>query len=187
MIRALAAAERGAKPSRENAVAQRSADERLPLVTLAARRAVVERLVDCRGLARFGALCKSDGNVRVRLSFGRNDEGGIRIEGTLGGPVSVDWQRCLEAVPLGLDTDLAVVAGTCEAGAARLGAGSDVLELGTCEPTLADVIEDELILALPQRPCARRDCEKAPPFAYPPENERGDNPFEALAALKKDN
>ena len=187
MMRALAAAERRGNPSRENAVAQRSADERLPLVMLASRGAVVERLVDCRGLTRFGGLCRAVGSVRVRLSFGRVDDGGIRIEGSLRVPIHVDCQRCLEAVPVDLSTDFAVVAVTGEADAARLGAGGDVLELGTCEPTLADVIEDELILALPQRPCARRDCEKAPPFAYPPETERGENPFGALAALKKGN
>ncbi|MCY4563458.1 MAG: YceD family protein [Gammaproteobacteria bacterium] len=166
-------------------MAQRSADERLPLVTLAARGAVVERLVDCRELARFGRLCKPDGSVRARLTFGPDDDGGIRIEGTLSVPVLLDCQRCLEAVPVDLGTDFAVVAVTSEADAARLGTGGDVQELGTCEPTLAELIEDELILALPQRPCARRDCEKAPPLAYPPETERGDNPFGALAALKK--
>ena len=97
----------------------------------------------------------------------------------------VDCQRCLEAVPVDLGTDFAVVAVTGEAEAARLGIRDDVLELDTGEPTLADVIEDELILALPQRPCARRKCEKAPPLAYPPDTERRDNPFGALAALKK--
>ena len=105
--------------------------------------------------------------------------------GTLSVPVLLDCQRCLEAVPVDLGTDFAVVAVTSEADAARLATRGDVLELETCEPTLAELIEDELILALPQRPCARRDCEKAPPLAYPPETERGDNPFGALAALKK--
>ena len=185
MMRALAAAEREGIPSRENAVAQRSADERLPLLTLAARGAVVERLVDGRELARFRSLCKPGGSVRARLTFGRDDDDGIRIEGTLRVPVLVDCQRCLEAVPVDLDTDFAVVAFTSETEAARLENRGDVLELGTSEPTLAAVIEDELILALPQRPCARRDCERAPPLAYPPETERGDNPFGALAALKK--
>lgn len=172
-------------PSRENAVAERNADERLPLVTLAARGAVVERVVDSRGLPRFRRLCKPGGDVRARLSFDSDDDGGIRIEGALRVPVRIDCHRCLESVPVELSTDFAVIAAMNEADATRLGGAGDVLELTSGEPTLADVIEDELILALPQRPCARRDCEKAPPFAYPPENVRRDNPFGSLAALKK--
>ena len=165
--------------------APRNAGERLPLSTLAARGAVIERSVDCSGLARFRRLCKPRGNVRTRLSF-RCDEGGdIRIEGRLAVPVSVDCQRCLEAVPLELRTNFAVAAATNEADAARLGALGDVLKLESGEPALAEVIEDELILALPQQPCARRSCEKAPPFAWPPESGRRDSPFEVLAALKE--
>ena len=162
-----------------------SADERLPLATLAARGAVVERPVDCAGLPRFRRLCRPGGSVRTRLAFSRGEDGGIRISGTLSVPVSVDCQRCLEAVPVELRTDFAVVAVMSEADAARVGTEADVVELGSCEPTLAEVIEDELILALPQQPCARRDCKKAPPLAWPPEAERRDNPFQALAALKQ--
>ena len=171
-------------PSRESAVAGGSAGERLPLESLAARGAVVERFVDSRGLPRFRRLCKPGGDVRARLSFG-SDEGDVRIEGTLSVPVRVDCHRCLESVPVELNTDFAVTAATNEADATRLGATSDVLELTSGEPTLAEVIEDELILALPERPCPKRDCEKAPAFAYPPDGGRRDNPFESLAALKK--
>lgn len=166
-------------------MAQRSADERLPLQALAAQGAVIERLVDSAGLPRFRRLCQPDGGVRARLAFGADDAVGIRIEGTLSVPVRVGCHRCLEAVAVELSTDFALVAAMNEADAARLGASGDVLTLGTTEPTLAEVIEDELILALPQRPCASRDCEKAPPFDYPPESVRRDNPFGSLAELKK--
>ena len=161
-----------------------NAGERLPLATLAARGAVVERSVDCGGLPRFGRLCKPGGSARTRLSFHRDEDGDIRIEGTLAALVFVDCQRCLEAVRVELRSDFAVVCVMSEADAARLGAGADVLELETGEPTLAEVIEDELILALPQQPCTRRNCEKAPPMAWPPEAGQRDNPFGALAALK---
>lgn len=165
-------------------MAERSADERLPLANLAARRAVVERFVDSRDLPRFRRLCKPGGDVRARLSFGSGDRG-IRIEGMLRVPVRMDCHRCLESVPVELHTDFAVFAAMNEADASRLGATGDVLELTSDEPTLAEVIEDELILALPQRPCAKRNCEKAPPLAYPPDGEGEDKPFGALAALKK--
>jgi uncharacterized protein len=166
-------------------VAERSADERLPLESLAVRGAVIERWVDGRDLPRFSGLCKPGNGVRAHLSFGPDDEGCIQIEGTLTASVFVDCQRCLEAVPLELSTDFAVVAVMNEADAARLGARGDVLELGTREPTVAEVIEDELILALPQRPCTRRNCDKAPPLAYPRKTQREDNPFGSLAALKE--
>ncbi len=164
----------------------RSAGERLPLRPLAESRAIVEAVVDSGELPRFNRLCKRAGGVRARLAFASDGDGGILVEGTLRVPVRIDCHRCPESVPVDLRTQFAVAAATNEADAARLGAVGDVLELSSGEPTLAEVIEDELILALPQQPCARRDCEKVPPLAYPPNDVRPDNPFRSLGALKQE-
>ena len=161
-------------------------DERLPLTSLAAQAAVVERCLDGGELPRFRRLCKSSEGIRARLAFGVGDEGGIAINGTLGATVVVDCQRCLDAIAVELRSEFSVVAVANEADAVRLAHRSDLLEVESLEPTLAEVIEDELILMLPMRPCERRDCDRAPALAYPPEARYKRNPFESLAAFTED-
>ena len=160
-------------------------DERLPLALLAARRAVIERTVDGRDLPRFSRLCESRDGIRARLSFRPDESGCVLIDGALTASLSVECHRCLVPVAVALSTSFSVAAVMNDADATRLGARKDVLEVATGEPTLAELIEDELILSLPQRPCAKPRCDKAPPVVYPPETRDADNPFRSLAALKK--
>ncbi len=159
--------------------------ERLPLRSLATRREAIERHVDADALPRFRRLCELEGSIHARLSFGLDDEGYIRIAGTLAASVRVACQRCLDATPVDLNAGVRVVVATNEADATRLGGKGDVVVVATPEPTLAELIEDELILTLPMRPCARRNCGKAPPFAYPSAAQCQRNPFASLAELNK--
>ena len=166
-------------------LAGHSVDERLPLALLTAREAFVERVVDGRDLPRFNQLCEPQEGIRVRLSFSPDENDNIRIDGVLASRLSVPCHRCLEAVSVELITRFSVVGVTSDAEAARLAARQDVLQLVSDEPTLAELIEDELILALPQKPCAEENCDKAPPVAYPRQTPEKDNPFRSLALLKE--
>ena len=168
-----------------SALAQSGVGERLPLAKLAARRAVIERLVDGSGLARFKALCKPSGGIRVALSFSREASGHVRIDGTLNAKVSVACHKCLDAVSVELNSAFSVLGVMSDAEAARLGSEADVLQLTTDEPALAELIEDELILALPQRTCIEADCDKAPLLTYAPQAADSDKPFRSLALLKE--
>lgn len=163
----------------------RGVDEHLPLASLAARRAVIERTVDGRDLPRLSRLCEFQDDIRVRLEFRPDGDGCVPIDGALTALLSMDCHRCLEAVAVELSTSFSVVTVRNEEDAARLGARKDVLEVATAEPTLGELIEDELILALPERPCTKQHCDKAPPTAYPAEAPKADNPFRALAVLKE--
>ena len=160
-------------------------DERLPLKTLAARDAVVERCVDARALTRFRRLCRSIDSVRARLSFGMEDKDDIRIKGLLTATVVVDCQRCLDPISVGLRSEFSVLAVADANDVARLADRGDLLEVDSYEPTLAELIEDELILTLPIRPCDLGNCEKAPPLAYPQNVPGKRKPFESLAALTR--
>lgn len=166
--------------------AAKGVDERMPLATLAADAALVKRVVDGRGLARFSRLCDAGDAIGVALSFNLEKDGSIRINGDLTGSLRVDCHRCQERVPVALNDKFCVHAVLDEASATRIGATRDVLTLSTGDPTLAELIEDELILALPQRPCTDTNCAKAPPLVYPAAAPDADKPFRSLEALKKE-
>lgn len=166
-------------------LAEHSVDERLALALLAARGTSIERVVDGHDLPRFNQLCEPGESIRVRLSFSPGEHDGVQIDGVLEGCLSVDCHRCLEVVSVELSTRFSVIAVMDDADAARLAAQQDVLQLTSDEPKLAELIEDELILALPQRPCAKANCAKAPPLAYAREMPEKDNPFQSLARLKE--
>lgn len=167
-------------------LAERGVHERLPLAALAARGALIERVVDGHDLSRFSRLCKPGDGIQVRLSFSREEDGSIRIAGGLTASLRVDCHRCRELVAIELSDEFSVAAVMDEAHAARIGARQDVLHLTTEDPTLAQLIEDELILALPQRPCTDLECDKAPPLSYPARAPDADNPFRSLERLKKE-
>ena len=168
-----------------SALAQSGVGERLPLAALAARRAVIERLVDGDDLLRFKALCKPSGGIRVALSFSREESGHVHIDGTLNAKVSVACHRCLDAVSVELNSAFSVLGVMSDADAAQLGSKADVLQLTTEEPAMAELIEDELILALPQRTCVEANCGKTPPLTYAPQAANSDKPFRSLALLKE--
>lgn len=164
-----------------------AADERLPLAELAAGAAILERIVRSRDLPRFQALCQSEEGIRARLSFAWDPSGPVRIDGALTTRLAMQCHRCLKAVPVHLRSAFSVLAVEDEAEASRLGAERDVLRIASPAPRLAELIEDELLLALPAQPCAQSDCARRPPMAYPPAGlsaGHSRNPFEAIKALK---
>ena len=95
-------------------------------------------------------------------------------------------------MPVDLESEFSVVIVASETDATRLGAARDVLRIDGDEADIAELIEDELILALPERPCVQADCPQAPPLASPagaldegaPETTQ---PFAALRGWKAGN
>lgn len=164
-----------------------AANERLPLAKLASGEAVLERIVSSRDLPRLQALCRSAEGIRARLSFAWDQAGPVRIDGALTTRLAMQCHRCMEAVPVHLRSAFSVLAVADEAEASRLGAERDVLRIASQRPRLAELIEDELLLALPAQPCALSDCARMPSMAYPPAGlptGHSRNPFEAIKALK---
>lgn len=164
-----------------------AADERLPLAELASGEAVLERIVCSRELPRLQALCQPGKGIRARLSFAWDQAGPVRIDGVLTTRLAMQCHRCPEAVPVHLRSAFSVLAVASEAEASRLGAERDVLRIASEAPRLAELIEDELLLALPAQPCTRSDCARMPAMKYPlagPPASHSSNPFEELKTLK---
>ena len=101
--------------------------------------------------------------------------------------VSLSCQRCLKPVQEALTLERSIQFVPDEAAAAELDADAehDVLEL-TRSLDLAELIEDELLLALPLVPRHEVCPEPLPrPLGEPDAVSERPNPFAALAALKK--
>ncbi len=142
-------------------------------------------------------LASTEGEVLYELRFDRGDRGSARIDGWIETTMQVACQRCMEPMPLAVRSEisLAVVAGPEEA--ERLPDELDPLLLEKDESIpLSDLLEDELLLALPVAPvhpveaCGLRLAD----FCDEPEvglvdadaDEEKVNPFAQLAELKSE-
>ncbi|MFO8025374.1 YceD family protein [Thiohalophilus sp.] len=133
-------------------------------------------------------LATETGVAAVSLRFGVDEMGVHYLHGTIQADLSVACQRCLEAMrfPAEIDLSLGFVGSTAEAD--RLPGDHEPYIVESVPVMLADIIEDELLLALPQIPM--HDLEECPAQDYvEPEEEQDkagqDNPFQVLADLKK--
>lgn len=157
--------------------------ERFRLQELAARQADVLRVVEAAGFPRFAALCQCRAPIRIRLRFRLDGRRRVCLRGVLQTRLEVACHRCLAPVEADLHGEFSLLAVRSEAEASRLAAKHSVLLVDGDEVELADLVEDELILALPERPCADPACPKAPAMAWPDGVEAAaDSPFQALGA-----
>lgn len=158
--------------------------ERFRLSELAARAARVERVVPAADFERFAALCRCVTPLRIRLQFGFDEEDRARVQGEVSARLVVQCHRCLAPVETALAAAFAGTVVGSDEEASRLGASRSVLLLEGDAADLAQLVEDELILALPERPCVDLGCPKAPAAAFPEAAPREvEKPFRELAAL----
>ena len=127
--------------------------ERIDPAKLAQKQAVLRGELPFSACERLLEMALNpDGRVSLELAFGR--EGGmIRVRGRVETTVRLQCQRCLEAVdlPVRSEVDLGVVASLDEAD--RLPEGCEpLLREGDALLALSELVEDEIILALPYIP-----------------------------------
>ncbi len=173
--------------------------ERLRFADLAAHDAQIKRTLNAAELPRFSALCEPLQPIEVVLEFSR-DAGGVRVRGSVKTTAGIECQRCLEAVSAELLGELDVHLVAEEVAASAVGAEHDVVVAGAEFVHIGELIEDELILCLPQQPCDVVACERQPAYAYPADadttpsesrqelaatEQRENNPFRVLQQLKQ--
>ena len=120
---------------------------------MATQQAVIEGSVPVSQIARFSAiLADSEGEVRLRLEFTRNEHDRTRVTGETTVSVNLMCQNCLQSFSRELQTSLCV---TIVPDSEKLQT-LDELEDGfiSADPMvrLVDLIEDELILSVPMVP-----------------------------------
>lgn len=157
---------------------------------LAAESGRLEGRLALAALSRLATLSRADGEVTITLVGGVDERGISFLEGSLNTEIELDCQRCLGPlrIPLTIEVLLGVVRSETEA--ERLPERYDPLLVADTEVTVADLVEDELLLALPSIPrhVDLHECE-ANGYGVPDETAPGTplrQPFAVLASLLPD-
>lgn len=118
---------------------------------LAANAERIEGLISLAGMTRFGGEAGEQwGDCEVRLDFGVDTQGRRFIEGWLKADVQLACRRCLEPMPVILESHFLLGMVASDALAAELSNAYEPVLVENEQLDLLPVIEDELILSLPQ-------------------------------------
>jgi uncharacterized protein len=129
------------------------------------------------------SLSSTDGVLKVEMRFCLDERRIRTLKGTIKGHLSLVCQRCLEALSFPLDLGFRLGIVTSEADIDRLPQGYEPLLVSGEPLQTVDVVEDEVLLAVPAFPMH----EGAHKCAMNYENGRlpeKDNPFSILEKLK---
>ncbi len=144
-------------------------------------------------------LLEGAGRADFELRFGYDDGGQACVLGRIGAKLVVLCQRCLEPMDIEVEREVRLALVRDDAEAARADAGYDPLLVGDGPISLSGLLEDELILAMPNFSRHPRGQCRMPPGADGVDHadecggghdddtvgeSGGDNPFSALKSLK---
>ncbi len=148
--------------------------------------------------ARLRDMVEGDvGSVDIDLQFYVDVQKLRRIDGKVHATVQVCCQRCLQPMPIELDSSFAVAAVWDEEGSEQLPRDIDPYIVGEEPQDLRELIEDELIISLPyislhdSGPCAEQAEQRASEqaakdreIAAEKPQQSKENPFSVLEQLK---
>ncbi|TVS15611.1 MAG: hypothetical protein EA417_13115 [Gammaproteobacteria bacterium] len=138
-------------------------------------------------LPRFASLVAAEGEaVRVEVQFDRDEQGRCHMHGRLRTRQRFLCANCREVEACDMDVEVDACLLSSDDAARELLGEVDPLVIEGPEATPAQLFEDDLLLALPERPCY--GSEACPHRVQMPEDElpeqQRDNPFAVLAELK---
>lgn len=141
---------------------------------------------------RVGAFVLGDGSVSVDLNFARDEQSRSRVRGSVRMRVALQCQRCLAPVERTLDVQIDICVVASDAQASELADELEPFVLDEETVSIVDLIEDDLLLALPIQVCAAyEDCPNRPQLSFPVETpeqhvmkQARPNPFGVLVELK---
>lgn len=133
-------------------------------------------------------------DVAVELTFEIDDHDRVRMRGGGKAEARIVCQRCLEEVDVAVESSLDVRVMASERSAQEVGKQYDTIVIDARTLSVAELVEDDLILSLPELGCgAEEHCPHRLPTAFPDEASadegdgeaaREDNPFAVLESLK---
>ncbi len=158
---------------------------------LAESRRLLRGELALRDMSRLAdVLVVAEGMAQVELEFGI-DEVGVRfIRGVLGAQMHPLCQRCLEKMTLSVRVDVQFGLVEHDHQAERLPIQYEPLVVSEVPIHLVDIIEDELLLSLPQVPmhaetdCPARDGLKESDTDATQDMDTVANPFAILSSLR---
>lgn len=174
-------------------------DERLPVhidpIRMAETRRQLQGHIDLAEMTRLGqSLMDTSGHVEISIDFGIDEEGIRYMHGHIRTQLVLECQRCLEAMNYAINSEFALGMVSSEAEARALPAHYEPLQLDGKPLFLRDVIEDELLLALPivarhpKEECGVKlnEFDDAPEDTGREDTGEKENPFSVLAGMKTD-
>jgi uncharacterized metal-binding protein YceD (DUF177 family) len=173
-------------------------DESLPYLDLARQKARISRQIRLEHLPRLAALSAagSDAVLDVTLTFRFDPEGQVRVFAEVTGTLVVDCTGCAESREFALALNFECAVAESEEQAEDFSHSDDVVVADGSEIAVVTIVEDEILLNLPERLCISLPCERAPSMHYPisepaaeseqatEDDEAAENPFGILATLK---
>lgn len=159
-------------------------------------RTLLDGTVPLKQFRRVRSLLASgEGTIQVQLSFDKDELGVPFTEGKITAELQIVCQRCLEPFTYQLETDVALAWVKREADIEDLPLRFEPYLVKSTPIFLNDLLEDEIILALPSVP--RHELDKCPAqdlvnseidvnedSNLDEHEESGDNPFSVLETLK---
>ena len=175
--------------------------QRLPLevdpIRLAAREEHLQGTISLKQMKRLiNALSSDEGEVFIDVEFSVDINRVVILAGEIKTDTKLICQRCMKEMdlPIALDFQLAFV--RSEAEMERLPEGYEATLIDNTSMMLSDIIEDEILLALPPIPkhldenCSADDVAEGwnsqQTNETNTESVKQDNPFDILASLKTD-
>lgn len=158
-------------------------------------RRFTDQGAEIQGSMAVGALPRlhefrdsQDEPISVALRFGHDEEGRRVIDGTISTRLIMTCQRCLEPVEYQIEARPHLVLVWSEDQMKALPEHLDPLLVGEERVPLADLLEEELLLALPlvamHDTCPAPLAPQRPEQDEAPETPKRDNPFAVLASLR---
>ncbi|NOZ37622.1 MAG: hypothetical protein GXP11_06055 [Gammaproteobacteria bacterium] len=135
-------------------------------------------------------LYRSEGMITVKLAFAVDILGVSSLLGSVQASLDLVCQRCLKPMRVEVNTSLALGFARSVAGLEKIPSELEPVRVEGGQVNLLDLLEDEIMLALPQIPrhaeneCSLRHKPESPNSESPQPQER-ENPFSVLAGLKK--
>ncbi len=145
-----------------------------------------QRKVAASDLLRLSECSDAIDDVEVDIGFGRDEQGRPFLSGSLNASISIQCQRCLEPMLFSISKDVYLVLVWDEAQAKALPRDIEPWIVGEEEVNLVEIIEEEILLALPVVARHEHDCLDLSLIGQDPEPEEGEkkhNPFSVLADL----
>lgn len=156
---------------------------------LARRGAAITRQLAPEALPRWSQAVARGGPVATRLRFSLDADGHAWVHGDFVAQAELRCSRCAQVLESEYAGEVAVCLVADEGQAAELGADRDVVLAPASAVAVADIVEDELLLELPERLCETDPCRRRPSlqFADPvaaPSAAAEEHPFAVLGKLK---
>ncbi len=127
------------------------------------------------------------GFVHVVLLFERDEQKQVVVQLELEAELAMICQRCLEQAKVKVSESYRYVVINPNPAVDIQPSGYDILEVGEHPLDVYELIEDELLLALPVVPMhSPGECQHPPGYVEQAAAEEKDNPFSVLAQLKRD-